>query len=278
MYRIIVCDLDETLLGPDKKVSKRNREAIKLARDKGVKFVPTTGRGYFSVENTLKELQMYDAENEYVISYNGGIITENKSNRLLHFEGLPFGLAEMLYKKGLSYDVCIHVYTKDTGYICNISQSEREYTSGRVDYTEVSANDLSFLKGQDVVKLLYMNKDKAYLQQIEKELSPYAGELEISYSSNRYIEFNRKGVSKGNGLLVLAKLLGVPQKDTIAIGDNLNDLSMIKAAGLGVGVRNTLEEMKPLCDVITKAAYDENAVAEVIEKYVLSDGARDHGN
>ncbi len=278
MYKIIVCDLDETLLGPDKKVSERNQEAIKLARNKGVKFVPTTGRGYFSVESTLKELQMYDAENEYVISYNGGIITENKNNRLIHFECLPFELAETLYKKGLSYDVCIHVYTKDTSYICNISEKERRYTSGRVNFKEVSENDLGFLKGQDIVKVLYMNTDKTYLQYIERELSPYAGELEISYSSNRYIEFNRKGVSKGNGLLVLAKLLGVPQKDTIAIGDNLNDLSMIKAAGLGVGVRNTIEEMKPLCDVITEAAYDENAVAEVIEKYVLSCDARDHLN
>ncbi len=269
MYKIIVCDLDETLLGPDKKVSARNREAIRKAREKGVKFVPATGRGYFSVFETLKELDMYDAENEYVISYNGGLITENRNSRVLHFEGLPFELAETLYKRGTGYDVCIHVYTKDKAYVYGLSKKEIAYTSGRVKFTEVFGKDLGFLKGQEIVKVLYMNTDRAYLNKIEEELSPYADELEVSYSSSRYIEFNSKGVNKGNGLLVLAEMLGVPQKDTIAIGDNLNDLSMIQTAGIGVGVRNSAEDIKPFCDVITEAAYDEDAVAEVIEKYVL---------
>lgn len=55
----------------------------------GVKFVPATGRGYNTVDGTLKELGLYDLENEYVISYNGGAISENKGSKLLHFEGLP---------------------------------------------------------------------------------------------------------------------------------------------------------------------------------------------
>jgi len=55
----------------------------------------------------------------------------------------------------------------------------------------------------------------------------------------------------------------------IAIGDNFNDLSMIKVAGLGVGVQNTVEDMKKECNVITKATNNENAVAEVINKYIL---------
>ena len=68
--------------------------------------------------------------------------------------------------------------------------------------------------------------------------------MDVSYSSNRYIEFNHQGVNKGQGLKKLAELLHVDIKDTIAIGDNFNDLSMIKVAGLGVGVQNTVEEMK----------------------------------
>ena len=93
--------------------------------------------------------------------------------------------------------------------------------------------------------------------------------LDVSYSSNRYIEFNHQGVNKGQGLKKLADILGVDIKDTIAIGDNFNDLSMIKVAGLGVGVQNTVENMKKECDVITKATNNENAVAEVISKYIL---------
>jgi hydroxymethylpyrimidine pyrophosphatase-like HAD family hydrolase len=63
--------------------------------------------------------------------------------------------------------------------------------------------------------------------------------------------------------------LGVKPEETIAIGDNYNDLSMIRAAGLGVGVQNTVEGMKKDCDYITDATCDESAVAEVIQKFVL---------
>ncbi len=64
--------------------------------------------------------------------------------------------------------------------------------------------------------------------------------------------------------------LGVRHEETIAIGDNFNDLPIIRMAGLGVGVRNTAEDMKPMCDVITESTNDGHAVAEVIERYILN--------
>ena len=69
MYKLIACDLDETLLSMDRSISKKNIEAIKKASEMGVKFVPATGRGYNSVGDTLEELGLLDKENEYVISY-----------------------------------------------------------------------------------------------------------------------------------------------------------------------------------------------------------------
>lgn len=270
MYKIIACDLDETLLNKQHRVPERNIRAIQKARSLGVKFVPTTGRGFASVGHTLEELGLADMENEYVISFNGGAITENKGNRLLHFDGLPFDLAEKLYQRGQDYDVCIHVYTKDTVYAWNISQEEISYLSGHVSVTETMEKTLDFLRGQEIAKILYMNLDYQYLRQIEEDLKDITQDVDVSYSSNRYIEFNHKGVTKGNGLLTLAKLLGVDPSETIAIGDNFNDLSMIRAAGLGVGVQNTVSAMKPECSLITDATNDEGAVGEVIERFVLN--------
>lgn len=117
--------------------------------------------------------------------------------------------------------------------------------------------------------MLYVNTDYDYLNMIEQELSDITGNMDVSYSSNRFLEFNRKGVNKGEGLKRLAGMLGVDIKDTIAIGDNFNDLPMIKAAGLGVGVANSTEGIIQDCDVITEADCDHDAVAEVIEKYIL---------
>ena len=72
-------------------------------------------------------------------------------------------------------------------------------------------------------------------------------------------------------MIKLAEILGVDIKDTIAIGDNYNDLAMIQAAGLGVGVANTVEELKSKCDYVTRANCDESAVAEVIRRFILQD-------
>lgn len=270
MYRLIACDLDETLFQSDRTISQENLEAIRALDKAGVKFVPATGRGYNSVRDTLRELGLADKEQEYVISYNGGAITENKGERLLHFQGISFDLAQELYRRGLGYHVCIHVYTKEMVYAYRLWQEEIDYLANRMEIREIFDENLDFLKGQDIVKLLYVNTDYSYLKQIENDLKDITGDIDVSYSSNRYIEFNSRGVNKGSGLLSLAAMLGIRPEETIAIGDNFNDLSMIRAAGLGVGVRNTVEDMKPFCDYITKASNDESAVAEVIRTFVLN--------
>ncbi len=269
MYRIVACDLDETLLRLDRTIGAEDIRAVKEAVSRGVRFVPATGRGYNSVQGTLKELGLYGRPGQYVLSYNGGAITENAGNRLLHFEGLSFETADELYRRGLSYDVCIHVYTLDMVYIFNLTQDEIDYQANRMEITVVDWQDLSLLKGQPIAKVLYTNTDRAYLNRIAEELADITGDLDVSYSSNRYLEFNPRGVNKGTGLMRLADLCGVDLSETVAIGDNFNDLPMIRAAGLGVGVANTVPEMKDLCGIITKATCDECAVAEVLNQYVL---------
>ena len=270
MYNLIACDLDETLYGNDRTIPARNVEAIKRASELGVKFIPATGRGYNSVRETLVDLGLLDKEGEYVISYNGGAITENKGNRLLHFQGLPFEEAEELYRRGLNYDVCIHVYTREMVYAYNITQEEIARLSKRMQVTEVFDRDLQFLAGQDIAKVLYENRDFDYLKKIEEELKDITGNMDVSFSSNRYIEFNSKGVTKGAGLRFVAEMLGIKREETIAIGDNFNDLSMIQEAGLGVGVQNTIQGMRQYCDYITEATNDEGGVGEVIEKFILN--------
>ena len=271
MYKIIVCDLDETLISRDRTISSENIEAIRKATEAGVKFVPCTGRGYNSVHHTTAQLGLFDQKDQYVISYNGGAITENKDERQLYFQGITFEEAEAIYKRGLTYDhICIHIYTPDQVWVRNFYPEEVEYLANRQPCTEIFSDDIDFLKGKEIVKAIYMNTDYSYLKKIESEITDLTGNMDVSFSSNRYMEFNRKGVSKGNGLKRLCNILGVDIKDTIAIGDNFNDLSMIQEAGLGVGVSNTIADMKPLCDVITENDCDHSAVAEVINRYVLN--------
>ena len=81
MYRIIACDLDETLLNSRHQISLRDIESIKKATALGVKFVMATGRPFNSVSEDLKRLDLFDREDEYVMSFNGGVLTENRNDR-----------------------------------------------------------------------------------------------------------------------------------------------------------------------------------------------------
>ena len=111
MYRLMFSDLDETLLNDDHVVPESNIYWIqKAVKERGVKFVPATGRGYMQILPELTQLGLKDMEGEYVLSFNGAALTENKDNRIIEFNGLGFDKMKEIFEFGLKQDVCIHVY------------------------------------------------------------------------------------------------------------------------------------------------------------------------
>ena len=112
-YKIIACDMDETLLSSDATICQRNIEAITAAIAKGVKFVPCTGRGFRSIEGVLRTLGLYDQADQYVIGFNGAHITENKGSRSLFWDPIPFDLADRIFRRCCAYGQCMHIYTRD---------------------------------------------------------------------------------------------------------------------------------------------------------------------
>lgn len=270
-YKLIASDMDETLLNDDHEICQRNIDLIKKARDLGVKFVPATGRGYASIQRDLKILGLYDELGEYVISFNGGALTENKDNKLLDFQGLSFDKMKEIFEFGLNCDVCQHVYTQDKLYVFNISESEaKRIEHQKVECEILEDNNVDFLKDTPISKILYQNIDVPYLMSLEPLMKDIVeGHCAVSYSSNRYMEFNKLGVDKGQGLINLANILGIDIKDTIAVGDNYNDMPMLKVAGLSVAAGNSVQAVKDACDYVCDSDNNEGVIAEVIEKFIL---------
>ena len=219
MYRLMFSDLDETLL-VNHHVPKMNQEAILKAREQGLKFVPCTGRAFNMIPDILKEIGTYDKAGEYSLCFNGGLIVENKDNKVLHFKGLDFKQA----------------------------------------------------KDEKIAKILYEKRDMDYLKQLAKKLPESIQETcSIAFSSGRYLEMNTKGVDKGYGMRWLVNYLGYDMDETIGIGDNYNDVEMIKTAKLGCAVACASDDIKELAQYVTQKDYDEGAVKEVIEKFVLGE-------
>ena len=265
VYKIIAVDLDETLLNDQKHVSKADIECISQLND--CKLVIATGRGFEAVQENLKEINQFNKENQYLISFNGGVITENKNNRILYANLMPFEDAEMLFNIGLKYDVCIHIYALDCCYAYRIFDLERNILkTSHFNMQEFNTTDLSFLKNKKIAKVLFCKKDIPYLKEIKKEIN-LDDKFSISFSSDRYLEINPKGVDKGKGLSKLCEILNISIKDTIGVGDNINDIEMIKTAGVGIGVANTIDEVRPYCDVIIESNNNENPISEIVKKY-----------
>ena len=273
MYRIVACDLDETLLDDSHLIPRRVREAIAAARGRGCRFVPATGRPYDSVADVLGALGVAGAEGEYVISFNGGALYENSRPEPLSTSALPRAQAEALYARGVELGMCMHVYTPDVVWLYDYVASERAYIEGRMNIRETNSTTLGGCVGEaPVVKLIYRDLDLGRLRRVEREVAAdgLSAGLAVYYSSGRYLEFNAPGVDKGAGLAHLAAHLGVDMAQTVAIGDSSNDIPMLRAAGLGVAVANASPETRAAADYVCEATNDEGAVAEVIERFVLA--------
>ena len=275
-------NVDETLLSSlsqkqyptiKEDVFEKMEATILKAREKGLKFVPCTGRAFNMIPDILKEIGTYDQAGEYSLCFNGGLIVENKNNKVLHFKGLEFDKAKEIFDNARDLDVCVLVFTLDCCYIFHADEDEiQRKIAQKAKFEVIDDFDISFLKHEKIAKILYEKRDMDYLKVLALKLPQSIQDTcSIAFSSGRYLEMNTKGVDKGYGMRWLVDYLGYDMDETIGIGDNYNDVEMIKTAKLGCAVACASDDIKELAQYVTKKDYDEGAVSEVIEKFVLGE-------
>ena len=275
MYRLVASDMDETFLNDRHRVPEVNKHALERMRELGVLFVPSSGRPYQSIVNTLAELDRSLLEGSYVISYNGGFINRFGDPEPLRSMTIDRPSVEVLYAWGVEHRKAMHVYTASgTAFTQFLPAEEREYLScfsGIVELDD-AVHTLDFADS-NLVKIIFMDLDCAACHRIGDELSTLLDPTKVSvtYSSSRYVEFVPAGMDKGAGLKHLAELLGIPIAETIGVGDSTNDLAMIQAAGLGVGVANVTDDVRPYCDIVLETTGAAGAFPELVER-VLEPG------
>ncbi len=272
MYKIVCIDLDETFLARDYTIPKKNIEAINKARELGVRTVINTGRPFFSAEDVMLQAGL-NQPGDFMINCNGAVITNTHTGEIIYSNPLPYHVAEKMVKRGKELNLTVNVMSTGSSNVINGDRSLLNHRDRHAPYQKF-INDLSEVTDLPVIKvLLETSVDTSYddLIAMKKEIEELCeGEAEISYSSGKFLECNHKGIDKGEGMLLLAEKLGVKQEETIAIGDNFNDVSMLVKAGLGVAVKNSRPELFELVDYVCENTCDDAAVAEVIENFILN--------
>lgn len=275
--KILFCDVDETLVVKNE-VPEINRQAIeKMRKEKNIKFVIATGRSITLCEKIIKELNLYDKENEYSICGSGSSIYENKNNKLLYVKQLKEDLFYKLYELGKKFDIFIIFIGLEYFYLYKPSEIEikrRNFEKCKYKILDENFNLSELLKGEDKIIRVCFGKENSfdYLLNIQKQIEDneeMKNYVDCFISSNQYLEINPKGVNKGEAVKWLCEYLKIKKENTMAIGDSYNDTSMIENVGFGCAVAGANEGLKKISQYVCKKDYTEGAVKEVIEKFLL---------
>lgn len=267
-YKMLVMDMDDTLLRDDHTISEKNLEAIRKAQEKGVKVVLASGRPTFAMKEYAKQLEL-DKFNSHILSYNGAVITDCKSDTSIFEKSLSKEMAHRLYDLSKEHNVDIHTYLNDD----IITEKSNQYTEVEANITGMKIRTIDDFKKAvkgNVIKVL-MLENPEYLKKVEEKLKIKVKDtMNMTISKPFFLEFMDKGIDKSTSLERLINKFGIKKEEVIAMGDSYNDLGMIKFAGLGVCVENAPKDMKEQADYITKSNMDDG-VAHIIEKFILDE-------
>lgn len=296
MYKMLVLDMDGTLLNEKQEISDVNKVAIKKIIDKGIKVVLASGRAYPGLISYLKELDLYEKGN-YTIACSGALVMENVTEKIIYEEHIkPEDLA-------LIHVVCEKLDLDISGYTIKDMLIHHENLFTRYDAIankmKIKVVDFENLdKDEKIYKLNIINESLDVRQSMidyfptifpqdmtirEKpkfnkhalsELWRFPEEIVNKYTIVRplpfCIELLDKNSNKAVGVSVVAKKYGIHMDEIISMGDSGNDVHMLEEVGLGVAMANARSEAKEAANEVT-LSNEENGVAVIIEKYFLND-------
>ena len=266
-YKAISLDLDGTLVDSNKEIPKANKEAVWKAIDKGVAVILASGRPLFGVLPVAEKLEL-KKRGGYVLAYNGGNIWDCKEEKLVYSKNVPMECMEDICKVARKYDVSPLTYYND---LVISERAEDEYVM-----REAFCNSAKIMQVDDIPSFVDFPEAKVLLVGPHEKLLPakeelegmYSDVLDLFFSMDFFLEVVPKNVGKDSSLDELLKIIGIQREELVACGDGMNDISMIKYAGLGVAMENAYPEVKEAADVIAPSN-DDNGVAYVLEKYFL---------
>jgi hypothetical protein len=243
-YKMIALDLDGTLLNKGV-VSAENAKWVEAAIRAGKKVVLSTGRALRDVRSIAENLNL---DGPFVIN-NGSEVWKSPEELHIRHEIDPQIIARLFR--------LIEKYRDEVNFWAHT-------VTERIDARNVPER----LNSVQWLQFSIGSANPDHLKEIREEVAGWNC-LEISNSAVNNVEFNPFGVSKASGLKEVCRLLGISMSETIAVGDSLNDIAMIRAAGLGVAMGNAQEPVKREADTVAPPC-TEDGVAHVIRTYLLA--------
>ena len=269
-YKLLVLDVDGTLLNDEREISKRTLAALLKVQQMGVRIVLASGRPTYGLMPLAKTLELGNYGG-FVLSYNGCQIIKAQNGEILFERRINPEMLPYLEKKARKNGLAIFTYHDDT---LITDSPDNEYIKN-----EALLNNLKIIREDEFSTaidfapckcMLVSDKEKALIgleQHWEKRL---AGTLDAFRSEPYFLEVVPCGVNKANTLGALLEHLGVTREEVIAVGDGVCDVTMLQLAGMGVAMGHSQDSVKVCADYVT-ASNEEDGVALAVEKLILAE-------
>ena len=270
MIKLIATDCDETLLSNDKTIHPRNIEAIKKAQQMGIIITTATGRGPYQLFDILEQIDNVK-EDRFSVLCNGGIIMDNVTKEIVHSSPIHYKKAVEVSNYCREIGVHFQIYTDKHCYIfANGNEVSGNYDKNVYNFVQ-NVEDIKNLDKEIIIKVIIKNSNLNYLMSLEEDIARICDwDVAISYSSDTFMEINKKDVNKARALEILCDHYKIKMENVLTIGDNYNDKERLEEAGYSAAVQNAHLLLKDIAKYTTLATNDQGAVGEAIEKFVLN--------
>lgn len=286
MYKMVAIDLDGTMLNQYGIITEKTKDVIKKVQEKGVEVIIASGRAITSVKRFSKEIN----SEKYFISGNGAITYDIKNNRILYENILKKQKALQIVKICEENSIYYNVYTENGIIAKSLNYNTLYYYKDNLTkpdenrtHINIVENVYDYIESKDekILKIMICDEHKSVFNSIVRKLKNVdeVEVLEVSHMSRKiikqgteeialeyfYTEVSAKDVDKWNALEELIKIMDVSKEEVITIGDNANDMKMIKNAGLGIAMGESAPYVKDVADEVT-LNNDEDGVAVALKK------------
>ena len=265
-YKLIVTDLDDTLLRDDQTLSQRSVDAVGKALERGIRVTIATGRMFPSALPYARALGLTGP----MLCCQGAQIADIETGRSIRETAVPLDLAREALRFAEERGLYAQFYSPEDYYFERECAESAYYARVAGVVGRAMGKKCSEALDFEPIKLLVIADPplirKAYAEAAER----FGDRLAVAISKSNYLEITHPDANKGAAVAELAGMLGLRPHEVTTCGDALNDLPMLKFAGLGIAVANGDEQVKSQADAVT-AANEDDGVALAIEKYALTE-------
>ncbi len=262
-YKILVTDIDGTLLDDEHELPSGNFEALKRLHDAGGKIALCTGRSLKSVADFEKKLGL-NVKGNYGIGFHGARIHDSFTGEVVKEFKIGVNILKQVLELAKEYDFSILIHDSDRLYSNKMDENIRYYEDRCKDTCEIV--DFDDLKS-DISKII-LKGDQEQLQKFALSIpEDLKAQCTHFFASSTLYEFISKDASKGNALKYLCEVLNIDIKESVGAGDNYNDMTLITDSGLGVAVKNAVPAIIEAADYVTENDNNNCAIEEVVNKF-----------